>query len=209
MKRTPVNTWLEESDSVGTPTPWSDPELRRKARTALVAVGAIAGVGLIIFGATAVFGSGDRQDAAQHRSSDAQAPATIDTSANGSLLECQEVRTPELTESSGDGDQISPEGLIIAYEHAFFTDRDAARMVSMSVPSPTVATEEQLASSIKNMPIDSPWCVSITPAAGPDNFDVAVRFIEADGVTVTTWNQTMTVAKTDGDAWKIVSVQGR
>ena len=210
MKRTPVNTWLEESDSAGAPPPWSDPETRRKAKTALVAAGAIVGVGLIIFGVTAVVGGGDgSQDSAQDRSSDVQAPATIDTSAEGSLLACQEVSTPELTESSGEGDLTSPSGLIVAYEHAFFTGRDAARMVSMSVPSPTVATEEQLAASIKNLPVDSPWCVSVVPAAEPDNFDVAVRFVEADGITVTTWNQTMTVTKSDGDAWKIVSVQGR
>lgn len=210
MKRTPINTWLEESDSTATPLPRSNPDTRRKVKIALGVVGAIAGVSLVIFGATTLL-SGDTeiQGSTQHHNSPAQAPSTIDTSAAGSVLSCQETSSEDRTESSGMGDLSRPEGLIVAYEHAFFAGRDAARMVSMSVPSAAVATEEQLAASIKNLPVDSPWCVTITPVSEVDNFDVAVRFVEADGVTVTTWNQTMTVTQDNDGAWKIVSVRGR
>ncbi|MBM4654206.1 hypothetical protein GS640_01435 [Rhodococcus hoagii] len=45
------------------------------------------------------------------------------------------------------------------------------------------------------------------PAPERDNFDVSVRFVEADGETVTTWAQTMTVIKDAEGLWKIVGVR--
>lgn len=216
LKRTPVNTWLEESDSAAIPPPWSTPGTHRRTKLALGTAGAIVVVGLVVLGATNLVGesngqtttSGDSRGAVQHTSSETRTPSTISTSTHDPVLTCREVSTTERTESSGEGDPSRPEGLIVAYEHAFFAARDAARMVSMSIPSATVATEEQLASSIKNLAVDSPWCVSISPTDESDTFDVAVRFVESDGETVTTWNQMMTVARDSDAAWKIVSVRG-
>ncbi|WP_422333674.1 hypothetical protein [Rhodococcus sp. (in: high G+C Gram-positive bacteria)] len=188
------------------PPPWADPAVGKKLQIGGGAVLAVGVILLLIVGATTLFGGGSERGAG---AVSPQTPATIDTSSSHSVLGCQEIRSPERSESSGQGDTDSPDGLIIAYEHAFFDARDARGMVSLSVPSPSVATEEQLAASIKEMPVDTPWCVSITPAAEPDSFDVSVRFVESDGTTVTTWNQTMTVVKNPEGQWNIVGVRGR
>ena len=176
---------------------------------ALGSVSAVAGISLAVFGGTALLGGDEEQfDPPRHDNAPTHAPATIDTSAGGAALPCQEISTEIETESSSAGDSSRPEGLIVAYEHAFFADRDAAQMAAMSIPSPAVATEEQLASSIENLAVDTPWCVNIIPAAEQNSFDVAVRFIEGDGLTVTTWRQNMTVMKDSDGAWKIVAVRG-
>lgn len=209
MNRHPANTWLEESGPVTPSTRRPKPGIRRVATIALGTVGVITVAGLTVAGGAVLLDNeNDRSAPAQQISSPVLAPATIDTSADASILSCREISTGERTESAGPGDPSSPEGLIVAYEHAFFTARDAAQMAAMSIPSPTVAAEEQLAAAIADLPVDTPWCVSIAPAAEVNNFDVAVRFVEADGLTVTTWRQTMTVMTDAVGAWKIVAVRG-
>ncbi|MBM4574865.1 hypothetical protein GS896_27795 [Rhodococcus hoagii] len=208
MKRTPVNTWLDENKSVGAPPSWSDPDVRRKLKIGGSAAAAVLGVALVIAGATAVLGGGSGEpEAAPAASGTTPVPSSTETASAPSVLECQEIRTPERSESSGAGDTNSPDGLIIAYENAFFAARDARAMAAMSIPGPAVASEEQLAKSITSLPTGTPWCVSIAPAPERDNFDVSVRFVEADGETVTTWAQTMTVIKDAEGLWKIVGVR--
>ncbi|WP_336873501.1 hypothetical protein [Rhodococcus qingshengii] len=208
MKRTPVNTWLDDKGPVTSPPPWSDPAARKKLQFAGAALLAVVLLVAVVVGITTMLGGGDNNVTAA--GANPQTPSTIATSSSSnSLLNCQEIRSPERSESSGRGDTESADGVIIAYEYAFFVARDARAMVDLSVPSPTVATEDQLATSINAMPVDTPWCVNITPATDPDKFDVAVRFVEADGTTVTTWNQTMTVLKSAEGQWNIIAVQGR
>ncbi|WP_301851075.1 hypothetical protein [Rhodococcus pyridinivorans] len=79
----------------------------------------------------------------------------------------------------------------------------------MSEPSPAVAAEEPLAASIAGLAVDTPWCVTITPSSENGVFDVAVRFVESDGSSITQWDQTMTVVENAEGEWKIVAVQGR
>ena len=207
MKRTPVNTWLDDKGPVTSPPPWSDPAARKKLQFTGAALLAVVLLVAVVVGITTMLGGGDNNVTAA--GANPQTPSTIATSSSNSLLNCQELRSPESSESSGRGDTESADGVIIAYEYAFFVARDARAMVDLSVPSPTVATEDQLATSINAMPVDTPWCVNITPATDPDKFDVAVRFVEADGTTVTTWNQTMTVLKSAEGQWNIIAVQGR
>lgn len=207
MKRTPVNTWLDDKGPVTSPPPWSDPAARKKLQFTGAALLAVVLLVAAVVGITTMLGDGDNNVTAA--GANPQTPSTIATSSSNSLLNCQEIRSPERSESSGRGDTESADGVIIAYEYAFFVARDARAMVDLSVPSPTVATEDQLATSINAMPVDTPWCVNITPATDPDKFDVAVRFVEADGTTVTTWNQTMTVLKSAEGQWNIIAVQGR
>ncbi|MHD0294257.1 hypothetical protein [Rhodococcus qingshengii] len=207
MKRTPVNTWLDDKGPVTSPPPWSDPAARKKLQFTGAALLAVVLLVAVVVGITTMLGGGDNNVTAA--GANPQTPSTIATSSSNSLLNCQEIRSPESSESSGRGDTESADGVIIAYEYAFFVARDARAMVDLSVPSPTVATEDQLATSINAMPVDTPWCVNITPATDPDKFDVAVRFVEADGTTVTTWNQTMTVLKSAEGQWNIIAVQGR
>ncbi|ATI36373.1 hypothetical protein CPI83_29675 (plasmid) [Rhodococcus sp. H-CA8f] len=209
----PVNTWIDENDSVAMPSRWSDPEVQKKLRIGGAGIAAVALVVGLAFGVVSIF-SGDSDKPGADGGSPVgalspQTPGTIDTSSSSSILGCKEIRSAEQSESSGTGDTESAEGAIFAYEHAFFNARDARQMAELSIPSPSVATEEQLANSILSMPVDTPWCVNITPTGEADKFAVAVRFVEADGATVTTWSQTMTVPKTPEGQWKITAVQAQ
>ena len=215
MNRTPVNTWLDEKQSTATPPRWSDPDLQKKLRNGGIALAVTAVAVGLIFGATSLFG-GDSSAPVMNAGGSGggggvspQVASTIETTITNSILGCQETRTAERSQSSGPGDTDSAEGTIIAYEYAFFGARDARRMTELSAPSASVATEDQLAVSIASMPVDTPWCVDVAPTGEPDKFDVAVRFIEADGTTVTTWSQFMTVPKNPENQYKISAVQAR
>ncbi|TQC45167.1 hypothetical protein EEB14_33380 [Rhodococcus sp. WS4] len=213
-KRMPVNTWAGDNKDRSYPETtgfWADPQKRNKALKlcgiavgAVVVVGAVVGLGSKIGDSNAPSVPGVTivsQTSVQAREADSS-----DTPHN-SILQCQESNVDGRVESSSEGDTSSPAGFIVAYEHVFFVKRDARAMVDMTIPSKDVAGEEPLARSISQMAPDTPWCVTVTPAGGRDEFTTQVRFVEPDGVTVTTWNQLMALTKNDEGQWGIRAVR--
>lgn len=126
-----------------------------------------------------------------------------------SALPCEEISTPQRTQSRGTGDRTGPAQLIIAYENAFFDRRDPAAMVAMTSPGPEVASADALAAGIAAVEPGAAWCVTITPEATPDVYTAAIRFVDGDDGVVR-WNQSMTVTLRDPavpDSWTITSVR--
>lgn len=136
-------------------------------------------------------------------------PMAMGISSDGAALPCEEIRTPQRTQSRGTGDTGSAEGFIIAYEHAFFDRRDPSAMVSMTSPGPDVASADALAAGIAGVDPNTPWCVTVTPEGTPDVYRAEIRFLAADS-EVAQWNQTMTVVRrdaADAGSWTITAVR--
>lgn len=135
-------------------------------------------------------------------------PMSMGTS-DGEALPCEEIRTPQRTQSRGDGDTASAEGMIVAYEHAFFDRRDVAAMVAMTSPGPDVASADALAAGIASVDPNTSWCVTVTPEGAPDVYRAEIRFLTGDS-DVVQWNQTMTVVRRDAadpQSWTITAVR--
>lgn len=88
-------------------------------------------------------------------------------------------------------------GVIAAYEHAFFVARDPRAALDVTDRGPRLPAEPQLAQGIAEVPVDAPWCVSITDVGG-GVFDTAVRYLPGAGRPPVLWLLTITVTVTDG-----------
>lgn len=213
-KDSPVNTWAtEHSDhtDLGSSRTW--PSRDALLKRAGIAAGALASVavivGIVVVGSK-LGGSPDIEVAADTTST-TPAPrpiqAAADTPALHPLLPCEEIQSDSHTQTSGHGNLDTPIGVIVAYEHAYFVERDASTMVDLTIPSKDVAAFGPLDESLKRIPLNTPWCVSVKPTDTRDVFAVDVRFLESDS-SITNWPQQMTLARNDEGQWKIAKVSG-
>ena len=63
------------------------------------------------------------------------------------------------------GDQTTPEGVIAAFEHAYYQRRDAVAARALASPTTTVTDPADLQTFIDKVPVGSAYCVRITPLA--------------------------------------------
>lgn len=182
--------------------------LSQHRKLGMIAVAAALVLAVVLIAAQNWTGSGT-ETRADVTVTDEADPMVMETSSDGAALPCEEIRTPQRTQSSGTGDTDTAEGLIVAYEHAFFDRRDPSAMVAMTSPGPDVASADALASGIAAVDPNTPWCVTVTPEGTPDVYRAEIRFLAADS-EVAQWNQTMTVVRrdaADAGSWTITAVR--
>ncbi|TSD94821.1 hypothetical protein FOS14_19455 [Skermania sp. ID1734] len=63
------------------------------------------------------------------------------------------------------GDQATPEGVIAAFEHAYYQQRDAVAARALASPTTTVTDPADLQTFIDKVPVGAAYCVRITPLA--------------------------------------------
>ncbi|MFT7022396.1 MAG: hypothetical protein ACJA07_001480 [Rhodococcus sp. (in: high G+C Gram-positive bacteria)] len=182
--------------------------LSKHRKLCMIAVAVALALAVVLIAAQNWTGS-DAATRADVTVTDEADPMAMGTNSDGAGLPCEEIRTPQRTQSSGAGDTDSAVGLIIAYEHAFFDRRDPSAMVAMTSPGPDVASADALAAGIATVDPNTPWCVTVTPEGTPDVYRAEIRFLAADS-EVAQWNQTMTVVRrdaADAGSWTITAVR--
>ncbi|WP_331761203.1 hypothetical protein OG225_42805 (plasmid) [Nocardia sp. NBC_01377] len=94
------------------------------------------------------------------------------------------------------GDRATGQGVIAAYEHAFFVARDPRAALDVTDRGPGLPAEPQLAQGIAAVPVGAPWCVSITDMGG-GLFETAVRH-QPQGQPPVLWLLNINVADQGG-----------
>ena len=232
MSRRPTNTWAQDNAGrVHTPSRTKKsprPKRPRRAGRASGAgvifanlfgrvrwrmlgagLGAIAVVALIaggVYGLTRL-GGGDGGGGEGGQGQAVAAPASDRPLTGVDAVRACEPLDADIVQSNGVGDRMSAQGLIIAYEHAFFVERDPVAMAQMTTPGRAVAGEEALAAGLEQIPVGTPWCVTIKSSDQPSIYQVSIRYVDGDDVVQ--WKQRMTVIKRNADiadSWTITAV---
>lgn len=116
---------------------------------------------------------------------------------------CQAMASPVKTVGRGPGDLATGPGLIQAFDYAYYVERDAAKVASMMLqPNPIPQIQAGIDAAGK---AGTEHCVTITPAALPNVFDVALLLRsngEVDGVV----KQLITLADA-GSGLKIATLE--
>ncbi|MFJ9370555.1 hypothetical protein ACIRRA_39875 [Nocardia sp. NPDC101769] len=192
------------------PAPTADTKLGR-SRVAVVAVAAAAALGGAAVAAIVLTGSG------AGRGTDTARPYAVITTAPtiSSAAATTAVPSPFCTPGvvSGAiitnlaGDRATGPGVIAAYEHAFFADRDAKKALDVTDRGVGLPSESGLAQGIADVPVGAPWCVSITDLGG-NVFETSVKYLPATGAQPVLWLLHITVAANNG-TYTIVRVEDK
>lgn len=177
-----------------------------RRRPILVVLAAVLVVGAVVWAVVSVAG-GDGDTSRQQEQAGVRGQSEAGVAGDGGGLRCPVIDSEGTLQGADEGDVNSSKGVIMAYEHAFFVDRDPAAMVAMTRPGPYVATESALAEGLKTVPEGSPWCVTIEPTATSGTYRVTIRHLPHGQEEVVTWEQDMTVSG-DGPFF-ITSVRAR
>lgn len=176
------------STDVGRPAPplatVSTPS-RRPARIAVLAVSAVA-----VLGGSGVLGYVVARGAA-----DPAAQATT---------ECAEVSEPGRTVGAGPGTFDSPAGAVLAFDHAYYVERSAAKAFEAVSPSSRMTQEQLRADGVDQVAEGTTHCVEVREIS-PTLLDVDLTEYppDADPVHI---RQRVRVAQDAAGAWGIVSI---
>lgn len=107
--------------------------------------------------------------------------------------------------SNTTGDLTTGEGAVAEYEYRYFARRDPGAVMEVTDSGPGVPSVAQVADGIAQIPVDAPWCVSVTPA-GADRFETSVRY-QSTASTVS-WLLVITVAAGEG-GYRVVRIEDK
>lgn len=193
------------------PAPPADGKRRRDwvlpAAMVGVLVVLVGGAGLVL--ASQLSGGGDEAtditaDLAEIEGKSDAAPASAATTPTGqaSAFECSESKSSGTVTGSGEGDTESVAGVVLAFEHAYYDERDAEEALSLTSDDSALVNEEALQKGIDSVPSDTEHCVSITA----DGDTARVELTEArPSAAPETFVQTITTSR-DGDRVEIVDI---
>lgn len=151
-----------------------------RKRAVLWAAGAAAALVLGTLIGVSVLG-GDREDTAELAAAASSAAPVTEASpepepAPDPADEFAAWCVPETTEyslvSNGPGDQRTPVGVILAFQHAYYADRDAPRAASLMDP---VRDTGQLQAGIDEVPRGTDHCVTVSTTDRPQVFEVTMH----------------------------------
>lgn len=99
---------------------------------------------------------------------------------------------------AGAGDQRSGPGAILAFDFAFYVQRDAAAV--RAVAPNAVAREDVLQRAINTTPPGTTHCLRIAER-GKDQYSVELSLYKPDGTVWKVYSQVVTTAYRDGRFW--------
>ncbi|MCX5042193.1 hypothetical protein OG921_03175 [Aldersonia sp. NBC_00410] len=178
----------------------SKPAAPQKKRGKDLVYGGIAAAVAILAGGIALAASGALTggDSASNGGG-ATATAAADES-NASSAWCPTVETDQLTMGAGPGSQNDGPAVILAFDYAYYVQRDGSKARSLMEPSdPAVVTAESLQNAIDTaIPRGTEHCLSIRPdPVMPERFSVQLSERRTDGTSVA-YNQSVTTANRNG-----------
>jgi len=223
---TPGGDWMGQLDgSAAEPAPasaggdptWTGPvqspqQGRRRERTLATALTAglvvlVAGAGLLVLAQM----SGDESEpddlAADLAKMEAESgfaalSAAPTAAAAAGDFKCEESESGGTVTGSGAGDTKSVAGVILAFEHAYYSVRDAEKALDLTSDDSPLVDAEALQKGIDSVPKGTEHCVSITP----DGSKARVEITEArPSQTPETFVQEITTSR-DGDRVAIVAI---
>jgi len=181
---------------------------RRRERTLAVAL--IAGLGVLIAGvsllALAQMSGGENEPdniAADLDQIQAESGAAAQVeSAPAEEFACEESESGGTITGAGAGDTKSVAGVILAFEHAYYSARDAEKALDLTSDDSTLVNVDALQEGIDSVPKGTEHCVSITPDGDTATVEITeVRPSQAPQTFV----QEITTSR-DGDRVEIVEI---
>lgn len=190
-------------------SPPSPGQKRRRERSVAVAVVAgfvvlVVGVGLLL---VAQMSGGDTSEptdlAADLAEIEAGSGAPVaPTAAAGADFECEESDSEAGVTGSGAGDTESVAGVILAFEHAYYSTRDADKALELTSDDSPLVDVDALQEGIDSVPAGTEHCVSITADGDTAKVEITeARPSQAPEIFV----QEITTSR-DGDQVEIVDV---
>ncbi|MFE4462860.1 hypothetical protein ACFROC_36360, partial [Nocardia tengchongensis] len=192
------------------PAPTADTKPGGRSRVAVIAIAAAAALGGAAVAAIVLTGSG-----AGRGTNTARPYAVITTAPTISSATTTTAPPPFCTPgvvgntiiTNLAGGRASGPGVIAAYEHAFFADRDAKKALDVTDRGSGLPAESGLAQGIAAVPAGAPWCVSITDL-GANVFETTVKYLPATGAQPVLWLLHITVTANHG-TYTIVRVEDK
>lgn len=181
--------------------------LSRWVKPAGIGLVVVAGVGVFgAIGAQAFGGSEEPTEQAEVQALDEKlAQESIAPSSAPVAFTCDESSSGDTETGQGEGDRKSVAGVVFAFHHAYYEDRDAKKIAElMDGDSPFREDEavKTLQEGIDTVPADTDYCVSVTP----DGDKASVEVTEAQpNAAEETFVQEFTT-KRDGDKVSIADV---
>jgi hypothetical protein len=129
--------------------------------------------------------------------------ATEDTgTTQGAAFQCEGSASGETVTGDGAGDTRSVAGVVLAFQHAYYSERDAKKALSLTSDDSPLVNVEALQEGIDSVPEGTEHCVSITA----DGAKALVKITEArPSEAPETFVQQVTTSR-DGDRVEIVSI---
>ncbi|MEV0773632.1 hypothetical protein [Nocardia salmonicida] len=119
-------------------------------------------------------------------------PPAVDATLGGGPG-CAPTRQPTLVRGNGTGSTKSGPDVILAFQHAYYTTRSGVAARKMTTPDADVSAVEVIDAGIATIPVDTRYCITVTPTAQPDQFTVLIAEVRPDS-TVRSYQQLVTVA---------------
>lgn len=163
---------------------------------------ALAGLLLVVVvGVLALTGRGN--DAPESITIPAQPPlSTMPASPSvASAMACTETNTPTRLVTAKPGDTQTAAGLIAAFEHAYFTERDPIAAAEYLAPEMRVSAGAIRGVMDANFPPGEepvPYCATVTPWSNPNTWAVTVDWIDERTSEARTWNAVYEVKTVNG-----------
>jgi hypothetical protein len=178
-----------------------------RQRNALYPLAVLAA--FLIVGTIAVLsltGGGDEQPADTNPNAIATAPVAPSTdpaatSAVASPATCPETNTDTRLVTASPGDIHTPPGVVAAFEHAYFTERDpiaAAEHLAPSMRTTAAAIRGVMDNNFPPGTAPVPYCATITPWNDPDTWAVSVDWTDERTDDVKTWTAIYEIKTVDG-----------
>lgn len=205
------------SETHGGGSTWAEPvepgERRRRPTWAVpvllvvVLVVFVAGVGVLV--ATQMSSGTDERTnlAAELDKMEAESAEIADLTTTAAApataaFECKESDSGDTVTGAGTGDTKSVDGVVLAFEDAYYNERDAKKALSLTSKDSLMVDAKALQEGIDSVPRGTEYCVSITA----DGDEARVEITEArPSAAPETFTQTITTSR-DGKRVEIVSI---
>ncbi len=185
------------------------------SRKTAIAIGAMSVVLVGIVGALVVFIGGGGEDeqvqplaetvAEMSPDQDEQAALSEPSPATDPASACKETTSADLVTGDGRGDRDSGPGVILAFEHAYYVERDAKKMIALTSQDSRIRNAEALQEGIDSNPESMTHCVRV--AATEDDavwlVEITQTTEDAEPETIT---QRITTTEEDGQ-WSVVKIE--
>ncbi|MEH6624362.1 MAG: hypothetical protein V7738_16515 [Dietzia maris] len=118
---------------------------------------------------------------------------------------CKETTSADLVTGDGRGDRDSGPGVILAFEHAYYVERDAKKMIALTSDDSRIRNAEALQEGIDSNPESLTHCVRV--AATEDDAVWLVEITQtAEDAEPETITQRITTTEEDGQ-WSVVKIE--
>lgn len=211
------SAWFESGQSGGVPvagrsTSVSTGTAERRTRATMLFVGVVVAILVLLAGGayllSSVLGGGSSSQAAPLSVPPMATSATDSAGESGAAAttssECEESESDKATTGAGEGDTDSVAGVVLAFEHAYYVERDAEQVAPLLSEDTKLTNLDALQEGIDSVERGTTHCVHV--AAAEDGVaEVELTETAPDGAE-TVYQQHVTTTREGGEV-RIVSIE--